>query len=130
MVSNSSKTLSYKNFSGVFDPTRLQINLNPKLRESSPPNVTTLNDFDNQGKIPHDKTPLDIINEYAGPKSDITASFYDDCSFIPDPSSLNPVVKHLLILDDCFLGPQSKAESYYTRGLPLGVAVGRKPEGV
>ena len=51
MVSNSSKKLSYKNFSGVFDPTRLQANLNPKLRESSPPNVTTLNDFDDQGKI-------------------------------------------------------------------------------
>ena len=74
------------------------------------------NIFDNQDKIAHNKTPLDIINEYAGPKTNITASFYDDCSFIPDPSSLNPDVKHLLILDDCFLGPQSKAESYYTRG--------------
>ena len=50
MVSNSSKKLSYKNFSGVFDP-RFQVNLNPKLKESSPPNVTTLNDFDDQGKI-------------------------------------------------------------------------------
>ena len=50
MVSNSSKKLSYKNFSGVFDP-RFQVNLNSKLRESTPPNVTTLNDFDDQGKI-------------------------------------------------------------------------------
>ena len=50
MVSNSSKKLSYKNFSGVFDP-RFQVHHTPKLRESSPPNVTTLNDFDDQGKI-------------------------------------------------------------------------------
>ena len=74
------------------------------------------NIFENQDKISDNKSPLDIINEYAGPKSDITASFYDDCNFIPDLSSLNPEIKHLLILDDCFLGPQSKAESYYTRG--------------
>ena len=35
---------------------------------------------------------------------------------IPDPDELNSNEKNLLILDDCFLGPQSKAEAYYTRG--------------
>ena len=35
---------------------------------------------------------------------------------IPDPSELDVVEKNLLILDDCFLGPQNKAEAYYTRG--------------
>lgn len=72
--------------------------------------------FTNQDKIPENSSPLEIINEYEGPKSDIQASFYDDCSLIPDPSSLDSNMKNLLILDDCFLGPQSKAESFYTRG--------------
>ena len=35
---------------------------------------------------------------------------------IPDPSELDPQTKNLLVLDDCFLGRQNKAESYYTRG--------------
>ena len=42
--------------------------------------------------------------------------FYGDCSSIPDPSELSVNEKNLLILDDCFLGPQNKAEAYYTRG--------------
>ena len=29
---------------------------------------------------------------------------------------MDPTRKNLLILDDCFLGQQSKAEAYYTRG--------------
>ena len=29
---------------------------------------------------------------------------------------LNPDTKNLLVLDDCFLGKQNKAEAYYTRG--------------
>ncbi len=28
----------------------------------------------------------------------------------------NPELKNLLIMDDCFLGKQKKAEAYYTRG--------------
>ena len=35
---------------------------------------------------------------------------------IPDPSALDPTQKNLLLLDDCFLGKQNKAEAYYTRG--------------
>ena len=35
---------------------------------------------------------------------------------IPDPSELDVIDKKFLILDDCFLGPQNKAEAYYTRG--------------
>ena len=35
---------------------------------------------------------------------------------IPDPTELSVDEKNLLILDDCFLGPQNKAEAYYTRG--------------
>ena len=47
------------------------------------------------------------------------ADFYDDCQNIPDPSALDPEQKNLLLLDDCFLGKQSKAEAYYTRGTLL-----------
>ena len=49
-------------------------------------------------------SPLEAIEAYDGVKDGgITANFYDDCSSIPDPSSLNVVEKNLLILDDCFL---------------------------
>ena len=34
----------------------------------------------------------------------------------PDPNTLDTKLKNLLILDDCYLGKQSKAQSYYTRG--------------
>ena len=35
---------------------------------------------------------------------------------IPDPKEVSKDEKNLLISDDCFLGPQSKAEAFYTRG--------------
>ena len=35
---------------------------------------------------------------------------------IPHPAELDVMEKYLLILDDCFLGPQNKAETYYKRG--------------
>ena len=41
---------------------------------------------------------------------------YDDFQNIPDPSALDPTQNNLLVLDDCFLGKQNKAEAYYTRG--------------
>ena len=47
---------------------------------------------------------------------EIRADFYDDWKNIPDPSALDPMQKNLLLLDDCFLGKQNKAEAYYTRG--------------
>ena len=57
------------------------------------------------------------IQQYTGPKEEgITARFYTDCELIPDPSELDPEIKNLLVLDDCFLGKQNKAEAYYTRG--------------
>ena len=62
-------------------------------------------------------SPFQAIERYTGPKDNtITASFYGDCDLIPDPSELNPDTKNLLVLDDCFLGKQNKAEAYYTRG--------------
>ena len=62
-------------------------------------------------------SPLEAIESYDGIKDGgIVANFYNDCTSIPDPSSLDSTEKNLLILDDCFLGKQSKAEAYYTRG--------------
>ena len=62
-------------------------------------------------------SPPNAIEEYSGVrKGNIKANFYSDCTMIPDPSDLNADEKNLLILDDCFLGSQSKAEAYYTRG--------------
>ena len=53
-------------------------------------------------------SPLEAIEEYSGVKRrSIKANFYGDCAMME---------KHVLILDDCFLGPQNKAEAYYTRG--------------
>ena len=49
-------------------------------------------------------------------KGDINAEFYTDVSTIPDPTEHDPTLKNLLILDDIMLGPQNKAEAYYTRG--------------
>ena len=62
-------------------------------------------------------SPLDAIEEYTGLKrGSIKTNFYDDCSTIPDSAELDVAEKNLLILDGCFLGPQDKAEAYYTRG--------------
>ena len=59
----------------------------------------------------------EAIEAYSGVRSkSVKAEFYDNCDSIPDPSELNVHEKNLLILDDCFLGPQNTAESYYTRG--------------
>ena len=62
-------------------------------------------------------SPLEIIEQYHGErKGEIKAAFFNECNMIPDPSTLDVNEKNLLILDDCFLGPQNKAEAYYTRG--------------
>ena len=61
--------------------------------------------------------PLDAIKNYKGKLTGgITAEFYENCEKIPDPKDLNPNLKNLLILDDCYLGPQSKAGAFYSRG--------------
>ena len=77
------------------------------------------NIFKNQEKIKID--PAKLIDEYieqggTAHGGEIKASFYDDSSQIPDPSILNEQDKNLLILDDCLLEKQCKAEAYYTRG--------------
>ena len=62
-------------------------------------------------------SPLEVITEYTGiRKGGIEAEFFEDCADIPDPKKLDPNEKNLLILDDCFLGKQNKAEAFYTRG--------------
>ena len=55
-------------------------------------------------------SPLTAIEKFSGAHNGkIQADFYDDCQDIPD-------AENLLLLDDCFLGKQNKAKSYYTRG--------------
>ena len=62
-------------------------------------------------------SPFQVIEEYSGIREGgIKVTFYENCEDIPDPKNLNPNVKNLLILDDCYLGKQSKPEAYYTRG--------------
>ena len=64
--------------------------------------------------------PLELIDTYVRTggvtKGNIKASFFEDNKQIPDPSELNVSEKNLLILDDCLLEKQNKAEAYYTRG--------------
>ena len=63
------------------------------------------------------QSSLIAIEKYSGVHNgEILANFYDDCQNISDPSALDPTQKNLLLLDDCFLGKQNKAEAYYTRG--------------
>ena len=62
-------------------------------------------------------SPMDILNAYNGAHDGgIKANFFSDCTAIPDPRDLDKKENNLLILDDCMLGPQNKAEAYYTRG--------------
>ena len=62
-------------------------------------------------------SPFRAIAKYTGPKdSNKTPNFLTNCELIPDPSELDPEKKNLLILDDCYLGKQNKAEAYYSRG--------------
>ena len=59
----------------------------------------------------------EVIETYQGKcKGGVDATFNDDPSAIPDPSEHDPKCKTVLLLDDLMLGPQSKAEAYYTRG--------------
>ena len=72
-----------------------------------------LNLFKNQELM----SPIEAIKNYEGEVTGkITAEFYENCDDIPDPKTLDPKAKNLIILDDCYLGPQSKAGAYYSRG--------------
>lgn len=76
------------------------------------------------GNIFRNKTeiddPLKLIDDYALCRGKVNgvikAEFYEDCAELPDPKMLNVHDKNLLILDDCLLEKQNKAEAYYTRG--------------
>ena len=69
--------------------------------------------FKNQELI----SPWEALENYQGEgSSEITAEFYEDCDAIPDPKTLDPKRKNLIILDDCYLGKQSKAGAFYSRG--------------
>ena len=58
-----------------------------------------------------------LIDQYEGRcKGGVDASFFDDVTMIPDPSEHDALRRNLLVLDDVMLGPQNKAEAYYTRG--------------
>ncbi len=62
-------------------------------------------------------SPLEAIDQYSGDRNGtIKTEFYSDCTMIPDPSELDAKEKNLLILDDCYLGKQTKAMAYYSRG--------------
>ena len=78
------------------------------------------NIFKNKKDIKRLGNPIKIIEKYIETggiaKGDVKVSFYEDCNQIPDPSELKVNEKNLLILDDCLLEKQNKAEAYYTRG--------------
>ena len=58
-----------------------------------------------------------FINEYdRSCGGGVAAQFLDNVDDIPDPIEYDPTRKNLLVLDDVMLGPQNKAEAYYTRG--------------
>ena len=70
-----------------------------------------------EGGLTKSQISNEAIDQYSGVRSGtIKADFYDDCNAIPDPSDIDPSQKNQLLLDDCFLGKQNKAEAYYTRG--------------
>ena len=72
-----------------------------------------LNIFEN----PPTTSPIELIQNFNGIKEGgVSAEFYEDCEQIPDPKTLDPKLKNLLVLDDCYLGKQGKARAYYTRG--------------
>ena len=78
--------------------------------------------FKNQDEVKRlNTTPEIIIEQYIkGHCNDeqlkIKGDFFTDSSLIPDPSELDVNKKNLLVMDDCLLERQNKAEAYYTRG--------------
>ncbi len=73
--------------------------------------------FKNQDKVNKNGGPLSVIQDYDGEcRGKITVSFYTSCKDIPDPSSLDPKLRNLILFDDCMEGEQSKISTYYTRG--------------
>ena len=78
--------------------------------------------FEYQHVLPEYGDIDEYLEQYDGPcRGGIEATFNDDITTIPDPSTLDPVRKNLIIFDDIMLGPQSTPEKYYTRGRHNGV---------
>ena len=90
----------------------LRKGLNAGLSKQHVPNL--FNSQEALGNI----SPLNAIEKFSSVRNGkIQADFYDDFQdILPDPSALDHAQKNLLLLDDCFLGKQNKAEAYYTRG--------------
>ena len=79
--------------------------------------VRTLFERQKQLRKQYDGGIDEFIDRYRGSrKGGIDARFLKDLDDIPDPSEHDPCRKNLLVLDDVMLGPQNKAEAYYTRG--------------
>ena len=79
--------------------------------------VSTLFKRQDELKDEYDGSIENFLDEYEGScKGGINARFLDKVEDVPDPCEHNPTRKNLLILDDVMLGPQNKAEAYYTRG--------------
>lgn len=57
-----------------------------------------------------------IIEEKENVKPIIEVHCSENCEDIPDPSSIDPDKKTLIIFDDLMLEKQNKIEQYYTRG--------------
>ncbi len=72
--------------------------------------------FENQTHFREVNVLEAIASSSVNNKNKIHAEFFDDCTAIPDPSELNPEDNNLMVMDDCVLGSQNKAEAYYTRG--------------
>ena len=67
--------------------------------------------FNSQEALGNVSPPI-VIEKFNGARNGkIRADFYNDYQDIPDPSALDPTQKNLLLLDDCFLGKQNKAEA-------------------
>ena len=68
------------------------------------------NVFANQEALhPENVSPLTAIDIFSGAHSwKIKADFYNDCQDISDLSTLDPMQKNLMLLNDCFLGKQIK----------------------
>ena len=81
--------------------------------------------FKHQEKVFENFEDLDtFLHQYKGKcNGGINVEFNDDVSTIPDPSSLDPSQKNLVIFDDVMLESQSTPEKYYTRGRHNGIDV-------
>ena len=83
-----------------------------KCRDAGFSKRQIFNLFSNQGALRTENlSPLTDVERFSGVRNGkIRADFYDDCQDIPNPSALDPTQKNLLLLNDCFLGKQNKAE--------------------